>query len=83
MNRETGKQGKKNDETIRERIYDSNEYISVAKRVQNGTVPMNILQLQYPFNFICIYSLYIYICAYDSLHSMRKSFIFIRLSKIF
>ncbi|XP_050459149.1 cilia- and flagella-associated protein 44 isoform X3 [Cataglyphis hispanica] len=31
-----------NDERIQE--YDSNEYISRAKRVQNGTVPMNILE---------------------------------------
>lgn len=42
----------RNDERTRERIYDSNEYISGAKRVQNGTVPMNILKLQYPFNYI-------------------------------
>jgi len=32
-------------------LYDSNKYISEAKRVQNGTVPMNILQFQYPFNY--------------------------------
>jgi len=34
-----------------EEIYDSNKYISGARRVQNGTVPMNILQFQYPFNY--------------------------------
>lgn len=42
-NEENGKG--KNDEEI----YNSNEYISGAKRAQNGTVPMNILQFQYPF----------------------------------
>jgi len=32
-----------------EKIYDSNEYISAAKCVKNGTVPLNILEFQYPF----------------------------------
>jgi len=32
-----------------EKIYDSNKYISAAKRVENGTVPLNILEFQYPF----------------------------------
>lgn len=39
------------DEKQQEEIYDSNEYISGARRVQNGTVPMDILKFQYPFNF--------------------------------
>lgn len=34
---------------VQERAYDSNKYISEAKRVTNGTVPINILQFQYPF----------------------------------
>lgn len=47
-NEENQKAGKEeNDERIQE--YNSNEYISRAKRVQNGTVPMNILEFQYPF----------------------------------
>lgn len=39
-----------------EEIYDSSKYISEAKRVQNGTVPMNILQFQYPLYYmkLCI-----------------------------
>jgi len=36
------------DGRIHEETYDSNKYISGAKRVTNGTVPMNILQFQYP-----------------------------------
>lgn len=34
---------------VQGRTYDSNKYISGAKRVTNGTVPINILQFQYPF----------------------------------
>lgn len=30
------------------RIYNSNKYISRPKRVQDGTVPINILEFQYP-----------------------------------
>jgi len=33
---------------VQEKTYDSNKYISGARRVSNGTVPMNILQFQYP-----------------------------------
>lgn len=40
--------GKDNGE-VQEKIYDSSEYISRARRVLNGTVPINILQFQYPF----------------------------------
>ncbi|XP_050459151.1 cilia- and flagella-associated protein 44 isoform X5 [Cataglyphis hispanica] len=40
-----------NDERIQE--YDSNEYISRAKRVQNGTVPMNILEFHHSFSYDC------------------------------
>ena len=35
-----------------EEIYDSSKYISEAKRVQNVTVPMNILQFQYPLYYV-------------------------------
>lgn len=38
------------EEMHEEYIYNSRKYISRAKRVQNGTVPMNILEFQYPFN---------------------------------
>lgn len=41
--------GGSDEEIHEEYIYDSSEYISGAKRVQNGTVPMNILEFQYPF----------------------------------
>lgn len=34
---------------VQEKVYDSNKYISGARRMSNGTVPMNILQFQYPF----------------------------------
>lgn len=54
-NEENGKG--KNDEEI----YNSNEYISGAKRAQNGTVPMNILQFQYPFNYYIYKTWYKYI----------------------
>jgi len=37
---------------IHEKIYNSNKYISGARRVPNGTVPINILQFQYPFFII-------------------------------
>lgn len=39
----------RHDERIREMIYDSSEFISGAKRAPDGTVPMNILEFQYPF----------------------------------
>lgn len=39
----------RDDGRIHEKTYDSNKYVSGARRVMNGTVPMNILQFQYPF----------------------------------
>lgn len=78
-NQKTEEATQKRDEMIHEEIYDSTEYISAPKRVQDGTVPMNILNFQYPFNFIyniymCIYT---YTRTYNSLHNICKSFIFI------
>jgi len=53
MQEESNTQGNEKKEERRndkyEKIYDSNEYISAAKRVENGTVPLNILEFQYPF----------------------------------
>ena len=51
-NQTTEKNGKNEDGRIHEEIYNSYKYISVAKRVQNGTVPINILEFQYPFMFL-------------------------------
>lgn len=49
--KENQKAGKEeSDEGVHEEyVYNSNKYISGAKRVQDGTVPMNILEFQYPF----------------------------------
>ncbi|KYN22810.1 WD repeat-containing protein 52 [Trachymyrmex cornetzi] len=42
---------KKDDGRIHEETYDSNKYVSGAKRVMNGTVPMNILH--HSFSYDC------------------------------
>ncbi|XP_032671308.1 cilia- and flagella-associated protein 44 isoform X3 [Odontomachus brunneus] len=52
-NRETEGATRKNDKRIHEQIYDSNEYISAAKRVQDGTVPMDILKFHHSFSYNC------------------------------
>ncbi|XP_011636228.1 uncharacterized protein LOC105426623 [Pogonomyrmex barbatus] len=44
---------RRDDDGIHEEIYDSNKYISEAKRVPNGTVPMNILQFHHSFSYDC------------------------------
>ncbi|XP_011859838.1 PREDICTED: uncharacterized protein LOC105557260 isoform X2 [Vollenhovia emeryi] len=38
---------------VQERFYDSNKYISGARRVPNGTVPINILQFHHSFSYDC------------------------------
>lgn len=43
----------KDDDGVQEKTYDSNKYVSGARRVSNGTVPMNILQFQYPLLYNC------------------------------
>lgn len=45
-NQEIGKGAK--DRGVYEEIHNSKKYISGPKRVQDGTVPMNILEFQYP-----------------------------------
>lgn len=40
------------DVEVQGKTYDSNKYISKARRVTNGTVPINILQFQYPFSVV-------------------------------
>lgn len=72
-NQEAGKG--ENDERINEE-YNSNEYISRAKRVQNGTVPMNILEFQYPF-YICsdyyrLFFLFKSYCAMANVQYQKK-----------
>lgn len=47
--------GESDEEIHEECIYNSSEYISRAKRVQDGTVPINILEFQYPFVFFSDY----------------------------
>lgn len=42
-------EAERNNDGVHEGTYDSNKYISESKRVPNGTVPINILQFQYPF----------------------------------
>ncbi|XP_070154334.1 cilia- and flagella-associated protein 44 isoform X2 [Polyergus mexicanus] len=49
-NKENQEAGKGENE---EYIYNSNEYISKAKRVKNGTVPMNILEFHHSFSYDC------------------------------
>ncbi|XP_014472910.1 PREDICTED: cilia- and flagella-associated protein 44 [Dinoponera quadriceps] len=52
-NQEAKEETQENNERIRREIYDSNEYISGAKRVQNGTVPLNILEFNHSFSYDC------------------------------
>lgn len=47
--RDEEKEAESDDIEVQGRAYDSNKYISGARRVTNGTVPINILQFQYPF----------------------------------
>lgn len=52
--RDEEKQRAGRDDGVHEKTYDSNKYVSGAKRVPNGTVPMNILQFQYPFCYTTV-----------------------------
>lgn len=47
--RDKEKEAESDDVEAQEETHDSNKYISGARRVTNGTVPINILQFQYPF----------------------------------
>lgn len=63
----------RNNDGVHESTYDSNKYISEAKRVPNGTVPMNILQFQYPFTKIEIEKYNFVKRSLDSFLSLFKS----------
>ncbi|XP_070529333.1 cilia- and flagella-associated protein 44 isoform X2 [Cardiocondyla obscurior] len=44
---------KGDDNGVQEKIYDSNAYISGARRVSNGTVPVGILKFHHSFSYDC------------------------------
>lgn len=59
INEESEENGR--DQEKEKKDYESDKYISGPRRVQDGTVPMNILSFQYPFNIsITIFFLNIY-----------------------
>ncbi|XP_072743964.1 cilia- and flagella-associated protein 44 [Anoplolepis gracilipes] len=52
-NQKAGKEESEEGIHENEYIYNSDEYVSGAKRVQDGTVPMNILEFHHSFSYDC------------------------------
>ncbi|XP_011702376.1 PREDICTED: cilia- and flagella-associated protein 44-like [Wasmannia auropunctata] len=50
---EKKQKAERDNDRVNESTYDSNKYISEARRVPNGTVPINILQFHHSFSYDC------------------------------